>query len=209
MLAIVGGKGGCGKTTSALGLAAALDEPALVADCDVDMPNAHAMAAVSREPTLAELADSDRSPADVANGPVDEWGTSVLPAPPTAEATRLGPLLDRLDRVERPVLLDCPAGAGPDAATPLSAADAAVVVSSLCAPALRDAAKTVAMARAVGTPVLGAVLTRTRLAPDSVADLLDAPVLASVPAVEPPVLDRDVVREAYERAADSLELGKN
>jgi septum site-determining protein MinD len=209
MLAIVGGKGGCGKTTSALGLAAALEEPALVADCDVDMPNTHAMAAVSREPTLAELTEPGVTPAAVASDPVDEWGTSVVPAPPAAAESRLGPALDRLARAARPVLLDCPAGAGPDAATPLSAADAAVVVSTLCAPALRDAAKTVAMARAIGTPVVGTVLTRTRLEPDAVSDLLDCPVLASVPAVEPPVLDRRVVRAAYDRAADRLPVGKH
>jgi septum site-determining protein MinD len=209
MLAIVGGKGGCGKTTSALGLAAALEEPALVADCDVDMPNAHAMAAVSRKPTLAALTEPAVTPAAVASDPIDESGTSVVPAPPTDAEARLEPALDRLARSDRPVLLDCPAGAGPDAATPLSAADAAVVVSTLCAPALRDAAKTVAMARTIGTPVLGVVLTRTRLEPDAVSDLLDCPTLASVPAVEPPVLDRRVVRAAYDRAADRLSLGKH
>ncbi|RDZ49114.1 CDP-4-dehydro-6-deoxy-D-gulose 4-reductase, partial [Haloferax sp. Atlit-10N] len=44
MLAIAGGKGGCGKTTIALGVGQALGtptRPALVVDTDRDMPNLH------------------------------------------------------------------------------------------------------------------------------------------------------------------------
>ncbi|WP_417448669.1 hypothetical protein [Haloplanus litoreus] len=63
----------------------------------------------------------------------------------------------------------------------MRAADAVLLVSTLCAPALRDAAKTAAMARTLDTPVRGVVLTRTRSAPDAVTDLLDCPVAASIP----------------------------
>lgn len=212
MLAIAGGKGGCGKTTTALGLAASLDDPVLVADCDVDMPNLHALADVPPDPTLAAVAGGG-DPTRLARRPAEASNVGVLPAP-DAE-TSLDAALARLDGVDAPVLLDCPAGAGPDAARPLDAADGVVVVSTLCAPALRDAAKTAAMARAVGTPVLGAVLTRTRLAPPAVSNLLDCPVLTSVPPADSVgddtgsgVLGAAVVRTSYTRLADRLELGK-
>ncbi|ESS06245.1 MAG: CobQ/CobB/MinD/ParA nucleotide binding domain protein, partial [uncultured archaeon A07HB70] len=39
MLAIAGGAGGAGKTTTALGLARALPGRVVVADADVDMPD--------------------------------------------------------------------------------------------------------------------------------------------------------------------------
>lgn len=41
ILAIASGKGGTGKTTVACNLAAALEHPVVLADCDVEEPNAH------------------------------------------------------------------------------------------------------------------------------------------------------------------------
>ncbi|MUV61849.1 AAA family ATPase, partial [Halobacterium sp. CBA1126] len=55
MLAVAGGKGGSGKTTTALGLAGALVERRrrpLVVECDLDAPNLHLRAGVPRDPGL-------------------------------------------------------------------------------------------------------------------------------------------------------------
>src|SRR6056297_615748 len=56
MLAIAGGKGGCGKTTTAVGLArafASLGADPLVVDADLDMPDLHHRTGVDREPGIA------------------------------------------------------------------------------------------------------------------------------------------------------------
>jgi septum site-determining protein MinD len=197
MLAVAGGKGGCGKTTTALGLGRALNGEVVVVDTDRDMPNLHAMAGVDREPTASADADPQR---------VDE-GLSVLPAPATS--TRDAAVTTILDRVTRRtdgrVVVDCPGGAGPDAAAPLAAATSVVLVSTACAPALRDVTKTAAMARALGCRVDGLVLTRTRVAPPGVESLVDCPVLATVPDVTGDVLDADRVRTAYASVAAKLE----
>lgn len=197
MLAIAGGKGGVGKTTTALGLSTALDAPVVAADADPDMPDLHALAGVDREPTLADL-DADGVD-DVTQSHPAESDVSLLPAPPIDEADAVDRSLERLAAADRPSVVDCPGGAGPDAAAPLRVADAAVLVTTLCRPALRDAVKTAAIARTLDTPVMGVVLTRTRAVPDAVVDLLDCPVLASVPATDPPVLDDNAVRAAYGR----------
>jgi septum site-determining protein MinD len=204
MLAIAGGKGGVGKTTTALGLAAALEPPVVAADADPDMPNLHALAGVDREPTLTAL--DGRPVGAVAQTHPEESAVGVLPAPRygDADAAALARSLERLAAGDRPAVVDCPGGSGPDAAAPLRAADATLLVSTLCAPALRDAAKTAAMARTLGTPVRGVVLTRTRSAPEAVTDLLDCPVAASVPPAEPPVLRDGGVRDAYRRLAGNL-----
>jgi len=162
MLAIAGGKGGCGKTTTALGLArglARLGRRPLVVDADLDMPDLHHRAGVDRAPGLAAAADS-RRPASVARPASRFPDIDVLPCgdADTATAARA---FDRLGDCSRPVLLDCPAGAGPDAVTPLRAADRSVVVSTPRERSLRDAAKTAAMARQLDATPAAVVLVRS------------------------------------------------
>lgn len=218
MLAIAGGKGGCGKTTTTLGLATALPDETLAVDLDCDAPNLHAMAGVPPDQAV-ESNTSDPCPSDLDSPELNpsesdfSEPTSVVDDSivdhPAVEGVRLHPPIDQEDvpamlarlRSRQAVLLDCPAGAGPNAAAPLRDADAVLLVSTLCVPALRDTAKTAAMARELGTPVVGAVLTRTRQSPEAVERLLKCPVLASIPAAAAPVLEADVVRQAYARLA--------
>jgi septum site-determining protein MinD len=173
MLAIAGGKGGTGKTTTALGLgivfgadagrtagrtddARAAGGTVLVVDADVDVPDLHAMAGVAREPTVLD----DPHGLSVPGRP----GVRVAPAPP-ADAT--GAFRDRLRALVAPadgsvhdrrpparVLVDAPCGAGPDAALPMAIADAVLLVTRPTVAAVRDTAKTAAMARSLDTPVV-------------------------------------------------------
>ena len=199
MLAIAGGKGGSGKTTTTLGLARAVDVPALAVDADCDLPNLHALAGVPRDPPGDDPGHPD---------PVAGSEAYVVPAPADA-ADGLGDRLRRLRADDtRPALIDCPAGAGPDATVPLRIADRVLLVSTTCVAGLRDTAKTAAMARAVGTPVVGSVVTRARVAPPGVDDLLGCSVVATVPEATDaePLADPDVQR-AYRRLARTVAAG--
>ena len=223
MLAVAGGKGGCGKTTTTLGLAAALvrqRKSAVVADADREMPNLHAMAGVAREPGLDAVAEG--WPARMVAGTADPpaLGVEVVPAargPPNAGGgSSPGKcVLARLREVQDAVLLDCPAGAGPDATAPLRVADVAVVVTTAEPACLRDAAKTAAMARELGTSVAGAVVSCAEDSPEGVEGLLGCPVLGVVPdaggrngirsgACTDPLAD-DRVRAAYDRLLSALQ----
>lgn len=197
MLAVTGGKGGSGKTTTTLGLARTLDRPTVAVDADWDLPDLHALADVPRP----WPEDDAREAAEDAP---DSRGTRVLPAPRNRGERDVGAVLRSLRVADPLVLADCPAGAGPDVAAPLRVADAALLAVTPCASALRDAAKVAAMARELGTPVVGAMLTRATAVPPGVPGVLDCPVLARVPPIERDVLSDRRARAAFAEAAGAL-----
>ena len=218
MLAVAGGKGGVGKTTTALGLAHAVadrGERPLAVDADRDMPDLHAAAGVDPRPTVAALVDADGAGdlRTVAQPALDEPGVGVLPAAPGIARATMRRALRRLSCAAPAVVVDCPAGAGPDVADPLRLADGCVVVARRTPAGVRDAAKTAALSRAVDTPVVGGLVVEGRhgrstddppSAPvrRSLGRLFDAPTVTA-PAVERPLSDRPVIR-AHGRLLDAL-----
>jgi len=204
MLAIAGGKGGCGKTTTAVGLArglASLGTRPLVVDADLDMPDLHHRAGVDRAPGLAVAADS-RRPAGVAQRARRFEGVDILPAGDADTATAAS-AFDRLRSCERPVMFDCPAGAGPDAVGPLRVADRSVVVSTPSERSLRDAAKTAAMARQLDAPPALVVLVRSDGRVDP-GPLFDCQRVAHVPELPKPPLETEESASRYLQSAKTV-----
>lgn len=210
MLAVAGGKGGSGKTTTTLGLALAAGRrgrSVLAVDADLDVPDLHRVAGIeepvvslrgSRGPRWTDE-QHEREPVPVPG--VD--GVSVLPARPGMEPGSLRARIRGIAGEYDLVFVDCPAGGGRDAAVPLRAADRTVLVTTDTEPSLRDAAKTGAMARAVGTAVAGAVLTRTEQVPEGVGALLGTGTVETIPPAGAPLQDRIVTRR-YRRILREL-----
>lgn len=228
MLAIAGGKGGTGKTTTTLGLARALAEPVLAVDADWDLPDLHSLAGVERSWDESDERPEHRAARAVpdpqtgresgSDGYSDESSVTsrvvagtdpsvrVLPAPTDPPSHDRRAVLERCRTADRPVLFDCPAGAGPTAVGPLRVADGVVLVVTPCAPAIRDAAKTAAMAEAVGTPVAGVVVSRASAVPPDLESVLDAPDAVRVPHAESPILRDERVRSAYDSLGRILDV---
>ena len=232
MIAVVGGKGGSGKTTTTVGLARALSRrgaPVVAADADWDLPNLAELADEtgtpaatpaaagsgslgSEAPGTGPIGPADRSTvAHVARGerplPVDRSAPVVLDAPDRPREHDAATVLTDLDDVvpeDAPLLLDCPAGASPDVAAPLRAADRCVLVTPLRRPALRDTVKTAAIARRLDCPPLGTVVTRARSVPEAVSALFGRPVLGRIPPESPVPLENTAVEAAYDAAAEAL-----
>jgi septum site-determining protein MinD len=197
VLAIAGGKGGSGKTTTALGVAGALvrrRRRPLVVDCDLDAPNLHLRAGVDRDPGVEAP-----TPEAAAQAAAVLPGVDVLPTG-DADGDDLAAALDALPD-DRPVVLDCPAGASEAAARPLRAADATVVVATRGRESVEDAVKTAAMARAVGAPPRATAVTREPAVPDGLEAAVGAPAAVAVPDVPAP-LAADATAAAYAELAD-------
>lgn len=156
-VAVAGGKGGCGKTTVALGLGLALADRGrrpLVVDADVDVPDLHIRAGVDLEPGLPALAEGVRLERVERESPRLP-GVGVVPAGSTVKCP--SGALSRVAGCDRAVLFDCPAGAGPDAAAPLRVADGCVLVTTTATESRQDAAKSAGMAETLGVPILATV----------------------------------------------------
>jgi septum site-determining protein MinD len=213
VIAVAGGKGGSGKTTTTVGLAGALSRrgaPVVAVDADWDLPNLARLAAETRTGSMT-APDSDPTVVDAVRAGEEIRLTrstpTVLGAPKSPHDVDVHSTLTALDnavRTDAPTLLDCPAGASTDAAAPLRVADRCLLVTPLRRAALRDAAKTAAIARRLDCPPLGVVVMRADSAPNGVAGLLGCPVLGRVPDAAPEPLSDPAIRSAYDRIADAL-----
>lgn len=193
--AIASGKGGVGKTTTAVNLGATLADrgnSVVVLDTDLGMANlAGFLDFEIEDPTLHEVLAGEADPEDgIYEAP---GGIDVLPSSTDIEAfaksdpSNLESVVADLRETYDYVLLDTGAGVSYDTLIPLALADAVLLVATPDVASVRDTAKTGELAARVGSNVEGAILTKRSsdiLNADDVEETLGTDVLAVIPEDE-------------------------
>ncbi len=202
IIVITSGKGGVGKTTTAINLGAAMNyfgKDVLILDANLSTPNVGLHLGSPEVPINLNHILSGK--ADVFEGVYEhESGIKIIPSSLSVkELSRLKP--ERLLRYKKDfkkvadiIIVDCAAGLGNEASCAIKLADEVILVTNPEMPALTDALKTLKVAEQFNKPITGVIVTKVKkddieLQPATVKDMLEAPILGMVP-------EDDSVRES-------------
>ena len=194
LIVITSGKGGVGKTTTAINLGAAINhfgKDALVVDGNVSTPNIGLHLGSPEVPI--NLNHVLNGKADVFEGIYEhESGLKIMPSSLSIkELEKLN--LDKLKNLKKEfkkisdyVIVDSAAGLGEEAMASIKMADELILVSNPEMPAITDALKAIKLAESIKTPVKGVIMTRVKkngieLDPSTVKEMLEVPILGMVP----------------------------
>ncbi len=192
VFAVASGKGGVGKTTTAINLGAMLasaGHEVIVVDTDLGMANVEGYLDFDLDgSTLHEVLAGDANVEDAiysAPGDIDVLPSSTdIHAFAQSETAKLQQVATQLREEYEYVLLDTGAGISYDTLLPLSLADGVLLVTTPDVAAVRDTAKTAQLTAQVDGTVRGAVITHRSndiLSADDVEGTLDTDVLTVVP----------------------------
>lgn len=191
--AVISGKGGVGKTTTAINLGSCLNhlgEDVVVVDGNLTTPNVGIhlgapIVPVSLNHVLlgkAKLEDAIYE---------HESGTKIIPASLSLKDVekvnykKLGDVMKKLRNVTNHVFVDSAAGLGEEARAVINVADEIIIVTNPEMAAVTDALKAIKLAEDVNKPVAGVVITRHRgkgdMSYENILDMLEVPVLGVIP----------------------------
>jgi septum site-determining protein MinD len=193
VFAVASGKGGVGKTTTAVNVAGAMaeaDRSVVLVDYDLGMANVAQVLDVeaAADATLHDVLAGDAKPLDaVAEAPggfdVMAGGTDIEDFG-RADPSKLRGVTDALRSAYDVTIVDTGGGLSHDTTVPLGLADDTVLVSTRQAAALENTGKTRDLVERVGGSVRGLVVTRvpgSDVADDDEVAALDLTVLGSIP----------------------------
>ncbi len=195
--AIISGKGGVGKTTSAINLGTSLNklgEDAIIVDGNLTTPNIGIHLGAPIVPiTLNHVLSNQAKIEDAIYE--HESGTKIMPASLSLKETKkinpkkLSEISKKLKKITNHVLIDCAAGLGEEAKSAIKAADEIIVIANPEMSSVTDALKTIKLSEEMNTPVKGLIITRykgkkTDMSIPNIRDMLEIPLIGIIPEDE-------------------------
>ncbi len=187
---IAGGKGGVGRTTTAVNLAVAMEQfghRTVVVDADLDTGDLGTMLGLASPESIQSVLAGQGSLGDAlveTAGDVTVLpGESSLDAYAAADPDGLPDVFDSLRDAFDLVFVDTGAGLSHQTTVALAAADETLLVTTPADASVADASLTAALADRADADVTGAVVTRATAETDlyALGDELGVPVLGAVP----------------------------
>tara|TARA_Y100000310_G_C20534590_1_gene740229 strand:+ start:56 stop:820 length:765 start_codon:yes stop_codon:yes gene_type:complete len=216
IIVINSGKGGVGKTTTAINLGAALNKlnkEVVIVDANLNTPNVGLQLGAPIVPvTLNHVL---KGKAEIEEAIYEHSsGTKIVPSSLSIKeltkfnTKKLPVIAEQLRDVCDFVIFDCAAGFGDEVIAVLEAADEIIIVTNPEMPAVTDALKAVKVARGMGKEVKGVVVTRHQNAKyemplSSIKSMLESQIIGVVPedkAVKQALTKRDAVVHTHPRS---------
>ena len=188
---IISGKGGVGKTTSAINLAAAinsLNKQALVVDANLSTPNVGLHLGAPLLPITLNHVLNNKAKLEEAIYE-HESGLKILPSalsPNKVNYQKLPQISNKLRKLSYHVIFDSSAGIGEEVEAVVNSADEIILVTQAEMPAITDALKALKIAKKAGKDIRGFILTRhkgrkSEMSLENIKDMLELPLLGIIP----------------------------
>ena len=193
-IVITSGKGGVGKTTTAINLASAMasfDHDVTLVDVNLTTPNVGLHLGAPVVPITLNHVLSGK--ADIVDSIYEhESGTKVIPASLSVNELKqlnefdLIPFTNDLRKISDTVILDASAGLGSENECALKAADEVIIVTNPEMPAVTDALKAAKFAESLNKHVKGVIVTRVKnnkheMSLRNIQEMLELPIIGVVP----------------------------
>lgn len=219
VIVITSGKGGVGKTTTAINLGAAMNyfgKDVLIIDGNLSTPNIGVHLNSPEVPinlnhVLLKKADTYEAVYE------HESGMKIIPSSLSIEELKkikpekIKDFKEDFKKISEYVIIDSAAGLGHEALSVISMADELVLVTNPEMPAITDALKTIKMAEQMKKPVLGIILARVQkdkieVQPETVKEMLEVPILGMIPediSIKKSLNQKDAVIHLYPKSRAS------
>ncbi len=216
IIVITSGKGGVGKTTTAINLAAAMKyfgEDVLIIDGNLSTPNVGLHLNSPEVPiNLNHVLRGKAEPFEAVYE--HESGIKIMPSSLSikelkkTDPERMKDFKKDFKKLSRNVIVDSSAGLGHEAVCAIDLADELIIVTNPEMPAVTDALKAIKLAEQMKKPVRGVIVTRVRkddieLEPEVVKEMLEIPILGMIPedmAVRKSIRNKGTVVNMYPKS---------